>query len=275
MVACQSWGLQTRYIGRVGDDYAAELHRKEFARAGVETHLISVPGCPSQAAYILIDGSSGERTILWRRDPRLAIRPEDLQRDLITSARALHVDAHDTEAAAAAAQWARGASLPVTADVDTIYPGIEVLLENVDYVIASQSFPSRFTSEGDLEKALPFISVRFGNRATVATLGRDGALAWSPAERRFFYSPAFQVEVRDTTGAGDIFHGAFVYAMLQNWPMPRILDFCCAAAALNCTAVGARAGIRPLGEIERLIREGRRRPPQTALVKYISGRNLE
>ncbi len=61
MVACQSWGLRTRYVGKVGDDPAAALHRAEFARHGVETHLLTAPGCPSQQAFILVD-DAGERT---------------------------------------------------------------------------------------------------------------------------------------------------------------------------------------------------------------------
>src|SRR5713101_3386325 len=71
LVACQQWGLRTRYIGTVGDDEAAELQRRELARAGVEAHLIAVPRCTSQAAFILVDQATGERTILWRRDARL------------------------------------------------------------------------------------------------------------------------------------------------------------------------------------------------------------
>jgi sulfofructose kinase len=64
----------------------------------------------------------------------------------------------------------------------------------------------------------------------------------------------------DTTGAGDIFHAGFIYGLLQNWPLPRQLDFACAAAALNCTAAGARGGIQPVEDIERLIARGPRHP---------------
>src|SRR6266852_8008011 len=108
MIACQHWGLRTRYVGKVGDDGAAALHRAEFVRHGVEAHLITAPGCPSQQAFILID-DSGERTVLWKRDERLTLRTEELQQDWIVNARALHVDGHDTAAATAAAGWARAA----------------------------------------------------------------------------------------------------------------------------------------------------------------------
>src|SRR5437870_9968074 len=85
LTACQHWGLKTRYVGKVGDDAAADLQRRELAQAGVEAHLLSVPGCCSQVAFILVDQSCGERTILWKRDPRLTQPPEELEREWIRS----------------------------------------------------------------------------------------------------------------------------------------------------------------------------------------------
>src|SRR6266851_2638940 len=142
MVACQSWGLRTRYVGKVGDDPAAALHRSEFARLGVETHLFTAPGCPSQQAFILVD-DAGERTVLWKRDDRLALQPSDLRREWIVNSRALHVDGHDTAAATVSAGWARAAGVPVIADLDELYPGVETLLKNVDYLITSRDIPGR------------------------------------------------------------------------------------------------------------------------------------
>jgi sulfofructose kinase len=255
MIACQHWGLRTRYVGKVGDDHAAELHRSEFARAGVEAHLFTAPGCPSQQAFILVD-DSGERTVLWKRDDRLTLRPEELQQDWIVNARALHVDGHDTAAAATAAAWARAANIPVIADVDDLYPGVETLLKTVDYLITSRDIPGRLMQEPDLKKSLPALQKRFGSRLTAATLGEQGVLAWDGSQ--FHYAPAFRIQPIDTTGAGDIFHAAFIYALLQGWPLPRQLDFACAAAALNCAALGARAGIQPVAAIEHLIASGSR-----------------
>jgi sulfofructose kinase len=258
MVACAFWGLHTRYIGKVGDDAAGELQRREFERAGVEAHLMVVNDCPSQSSTILVDQQTGERTILWHRDPRQTLQPRDIRKEWVVNARVLHVDGHDTPAATAAARYAHESGIPVTADLDNIYPGVEELLGVTDYPITSQEFPARLTGENDLLKSLPMIHRRFGGRAAGATLGRDGALAWDGSQ--FFYSPAFQVAVRDTTGAGDVFHAAFVYGLLKGWPISRLLDFGCAAAALNCTAIGARGGIRSVEEIEALQEKGRRRP---------------
>ena len=257
VVACQQWGLRTRYGGKVGDDHAAAVHRAEFARTGVEAQLLSVSGCASQQAFILVD-DFGERTVLWKRDDRLKLRPEELHRDCIIHSRALHVDGHDTEAAAQAAAWAHVAGVPVIADLDELYPGVESLLSHVDYLIVSRDVPGKLTGHDNLQKSLPVVQTRFGNRLTAATLGQEGVLAWDGAQ--FHYAPAFQVVALDTTGAGDIFHAGFIFAMLRGGSLQKQLEFACAAAALNCTAVGARGGIQPVKHIERLIAKGARHP---------------
>jgi len=140
--------------------------------------------------------------------------------------------------------------------VDNLYDGIEDLLAHVDYLIASRDFPPRLSGEPDLRKSLPAIASKYGCRVAGATLGREGVLTW--AADAFCYVPAYRVQTVDTTGAGDIFHGAFTFGVVQGWELARTLDFSCAAAALNCTALGARGGIKPLAEIERLRREGLR-----------------
>jgi sulfofructose kinase len=257
VVACQQWGMSTRYVGKIGDDAAAILHREAFSRAGVESHLIPAPGCVSQQSLILVD-PTGERTVLTSRDEALTLHPSDLQREWITSARALHVDGFDTEAAILATTWAREAGIPVIADLDELYPHVEDLIANVDYLIVSRDFPSRLTSETDLEQALRKMQRRYDCRLAAATLGQEGVLAWDG--KQLLHTPAFCVPVRDTTGAGDIFHAGFIYAMLQDWPLDRQLEFACAAAALNCTAVGARGGIHPLGDIANLITTGTHYP---------------
>ena len=256
LVACQRWGLTTRYIGKIGDDAAGRLQRETFAREGVEAHLLEMAGTRSQIAYILVDQTSGERSILWKRDAALAMRPEEIHNEWITQARALHVDGHDTTAAAAAARFAHQAGLPVTADIDNMYPGVEDLLQNVDYLLASRDFPGRLTGEADLRKALPAIEKRFRCRMVGATLGSGGVLAWDGVS--FLYCRAYRVATVDTTGAGDIFHGAYLYALLHKWPLRRMLEFSCAAAAMNCTAMGARGGIAPVAKIEALMRGGER-----------------
>jgi sulfofructose kinase len=250
MAACQQWGLRTRYIGKIGDDVYGAMHRAEFERLGVEAHLFTAPNCGSQQAFILVD-PGGERTVLWKRDARLTLLREELQRGWIMNSRMLLVDGHDTAAATQAAQWARAAKVPVVADLDDLYPGYENLLPNVDFLITSRDIPARLTGENDLRKSLPEVAKRYRCRLAAATLGEEGVLAWDG--ERLQYAPAYRVKAVDTTGAGDTFHAGFIYAYLQGWPLQRQLEFACAAAALNCTAVGARGGIQPVERIEELI----------------------
>lgn len=255
VVACQTWGMSTRYVGKLGDDDAARLHQEAFACAGVEARLISVSDAASPQSLIIVDGG-GERTVLCRKDERLVLLPGDLMREWILNARALHVDGYDTAAATLAAGWARSAGIPVIADLDELYPGVEQLIENVDYLIVSRDFPSRLMKEKDLEIALRGMQLRYGCTLTAATLGEDGVLAWDGT--RLLHRSAYCVPVVDTTGAGDVFHAGFIYGLLQGWPLERQLDFACAAAALNCTAAGARGGILPVTAIEELVAIGSR-----------------
>lgn len=250
VIACQKWGLSTRYVGKLGDDLAAEVHRREFTEAGAETQLVTVQNCASAQSFILID-PRGERTVLWGRAEALTLEPGDVKRVWIVNARALLVDGCDTAAGIAAARWAREAGVPVIADFDKAYPGIEELMTCVDYLIVSHDFPEQACGEKELSKSLPLLQRRFRCSLTAATLGIDGVLAWDGM--RFHHARAYQVKTVDTTGAGDIFHAGFIYGLLRDWPIQRRLDFACAAAALNCAATGARGGIRPVGEIEKFM----------------------
>jgi sulfofructose kinase len=255
VIACQQWGLRTRYVGKVGEDRFAEVHRAEFAKAGVEAHLFTAQGCASQQAFILVD-DTGERTVLWKRDNNLTLRPAELKQEWIVEARALHLDGHDTAAAIQAAAWAKASGVPVIADLDEVYPGVQGLLGSVDYLITSRDIPGRLTGEANLRAALQALQTRYGCRLTAATLGHEGVIAWDGSQ--FHYAAAFRVEPVDTTGAGDIFHAGFIYGLLQDWPLAQQLDFACAAAALNCKAIGARGGIESVEAIENLMRTGER-----------------
>ena len=221
----------------------------------MEAHLFTAPGCASQQAFILVD-DTGERTVLWKRDNNLTLRAEELKQEWIVGARALHVDGHDTAAAIQAATWARASGVPVIADLDEVYPGVQGLLGSVDYLIASRDIPGRLTGEANLRAALRALQSKYGYRLTAATLGHEGVIAWDGLQ--FHYAAAFRVDSVDTTGAGDIFHAGFIYGLLQGWPLARQLDFACAAAALNCRAIGARGGIQSVKAIENLISAGER-----------------
>lgn len=258
VVTCAQLGLRAKYIGTVGDDERGRVQMESLRNSGVNLDHVQVrPGCANQSAYIIIDQSTGERTVFWNRPECLAISPEEIADEQISGARLLHIDGHDTPAVEHAARIARKHGIPVTVDVDTIYAGFERVLPNVDYLIASSEFPGHWTKREDPFLALSLIQEEYGMRVAAMTLGAHGALALS--EGKFHYSPAFVVNCIDTTGAGDVFHGAFCYAVLQGMPMGEALDFSNAMAALNCTAIGARGGIRSAAEARQLMARAERR----------------
>jgi sugar/nucleoside kinase (ribokinase family) len=258
LATCARLGLRAKYIGTVGDDERGRVQMESLRGTGINLDHVQVrKGCANQSAYILIDRTTGERTVLWRRPEALRIDPEEIAPEQITCARLLHIDGHDTPAVAHAAEIARRAGIPVTVDVDTIYPGFEQVLPNTDYLLASAEFPGRWTNERDPFKALERIQNEYGMRCAGMTLGAFGALA--RMEGRFFYSPGFVVDCVDSTGAGDVFHGAFCYAVIERLGMEEALDFSNAMAALNCTALGARGGIRTAAEARALMGRGERR----------------
>ena len=258
MVTCAKLGLRVKYIGTVGDDERGRIQLASLRASGINLDDLEIRrNCANQTAYILIDQGTGERTVLWQRDECLRLEPESITPQKITSARMLHIDAHDTPAVARAAEIAHQHRIPVTVDVDTIYHGFDRVLPHVDYLVASSEFPVQWTHERDPFRALGMIQEEYHIPVAAMTLGALGALA--RVERRFIYSPAFVVNCADTTGAGDVFHGAFCYAVLQNMPLRDALEFSNAMAALNCTALGARGRIATVEEARGLMFRGERR----------------
>jgi sulfofructose kinase len=258
LAACGKLGLRTKYIGAVGDDERGRIQMSSLQEAGLNLDDVEIrAGCPNQSAYIVIDQSTGERTIFWHRPECLAIDPSHITPEKITCARMLHVDGHDTPAVARATRIARDHGIPVSVDVDNIYPGFDHVLSCVDYVVGSTEFPARWTAESDPFRALERIQNEYQMRVAAMTLGPYGALARE--DGRFVYSPGFVVNCVDTTGAGDVFHGAFCYSVLKGATVRDALEFSNAMAALNCTQLGARGGIASAGEARDLMHRGERR----------------
>ena len=268
VVTCAKLGLRTKYIGTVGDDERGRIQLESLKESSVNIdHVHQRVNCPNQSAYIIIDQATGERTVLWSRPDCLALTPEEITSDQITCARLLHIDGHDTKAVEHASRIAKAHGIPVTVDVDTIYAGFDRVLPLIDYLIASSEFPARWTGIEDPFTALKTIQEKHGMKLAAMTLGAHGALAL--LDGRFHYSPAFVVNCIDTTGAGDVFHGAFCYAVLQEMPIGEALQFSNAMAALNCTAIGARGGIATLDQARELIRTGIRRANQDVARKTL------
>lgn len=251
---CAKLGLRARYMGSFGGDELGRLSRESLTQEGVDvTAARVVPGAANQFAVILVDARSGDRTVLWDRDPALTWQPEDVPADAIVSGRMLVVDCHQTPAATQAARVARAAGIPTVADIEKVRPGIGDLLSHIDAIIMAQEFPSALTGHDDLGRALESIARDFNASLACVTLGAEGSLAW--CRGREIRTPGFQVDCVDSTGAGDAFRGAFAAACLLQ-PLDDIetvLRFANAVSALNCRALGGRGALPTAGEIEQLM----------------------
>ncbi len=184
----------------------------------------------------------------------LGLRPSDLSRASIESARALHLDGGDPAAAAWAAEVARKAGVAVFLDADTQGPGVLELVTRVDFPVVSREFAESSSEGGSPRAALEEFP---GDGPLVVTLGARGAMA--RFGHRIVESPGFRIEPRDTTGAGDAFHGAFIWGVLEGWDAETVLCAANAAAAMNCRALGAQGGLPTRDELEVFLKENKPR----------------
>jgi sulfofructose kinase len=240
-------GVRARYIAKVGGDELGRFSLESFRSESVDTAGVQVDkSAANQAAIILIEQKSGERTVLTRRERGLDFKPGELKREQICSGRILHLDGYDIAGSILAAEWCNDAGIPVCIDLDKAFHHCQELLDKIDFLIVSKNFPIEFTGLADPLKAFERLRNEFGGFLAM-TMGAAGAMAWVGDQCVTF--PAIKVDAVDSTGAGDIFHGGFIYGLLQNWPLQRIMNFANAAAGLSCGYLGARTGIRPLSEI--------------------------
>jgi len=250
IVALRRWGLKTAYLGSFGDDTLGKIARDALVAEGVAVKgCITRPGARNQFAAILVDAGSGERTVLWHRDASLTVRPEELDRDLVCAGRVLHLDGYDCDAAIEAAGWAGEAGIPTVLDLDSPRDRIEELLGRIDIAIVSREFAIEFGGGSDPLAALDPLE-RFGCSLIGVTLGCDGAVVRCGGQR--LDVPAFRVSCVDTTGAGDVFRAGVIYGLLAGWGVEEMLCFASAAAALQCTRLGAQPGIPGVDEVRGL-----------------------
>jgi sugar/nucleoside kinase (ribokinase family) len=204
---------------------------------------------------IIVDGPTGERTILWDRDERLMYRVEELRKEEICSGKILHLDGHDIRAALQAARWAKEEKIPTVIDLDKVEALTLELIREIDFVVTSARFPTLFTGISDREKAFRELQKQTPG-FLCATLGHEGAMAL--VDGQILYAKGFRVKAVDTTGAGDVFHAGFIFGLLQNWEVGEILRFANAAAALKCRDLGGRKGIPTLKEVQQFLIDSKR-----------------
>ncbi|HKZ01108.1 MAG TPA: PfkB family carbohydrate kinase [Pyrinomonadaceae bacterium] len=251
LVALQRLGLRTAYAGRFGSDAEGQVGLSSLEHAGVNVEFAEViEGARTQIAFIIIDRRTGERTIIWDRDEKLAYKPHEAPVQLAGQGRVLHLDAHDPPACVRMAQAARSEGTLVSADIDNIYEGLPELLPLIDILIASKEFPHRLTGISDSRASLVELKSRYGCTIVGMTMGYDGAMVY--CQGQFIQSPAYAVPggCRDTTGAGDAFRGGFLYGLLTGKDIETSLKLANAIAGLKCRALGARTALPSKTELE-------------------------
>lgn len=241
LLACSRLGLRCAYLGSVGDDDAGEKVLGPLDDGSIDLSGVRrIPDAATRSALILVEQGGGARAVLCQRDPSLTLTHHDFRREDVLRGRLLYLDAADLELASWAAGVAREHSVPVVLDVDAPAPGVERLLTQVDFPIVSREFAEAHFGTQSSSDALRGL-LALGARFAVVTLGERGAVGGDGQTE--VTSPAFSVEVRDTTGAGDVFHGAFVWALLDGLDAESSLRAANAAAAMNCRAFGAQGGL--------------------------------
>lgn len=256
MAGLRRLGLSTAYAGRFGDDAAGKLGIGSLTDEGVDMRYAEVvTGAETQLAFIVIDDRSGERTVIWRRDKKLAYSADDAPVEAAARGRVLHLTQHDTAACIRMSQAAKNNNAIVSIDIDNVVDGVGDLLPLVDVCIASAEFPQRLLGISDHKTALIELASRFGCAVTGLTLGEAGSLFYCGGS--FIETPGFAVPggCVDTTGAGDAFRTGFLYGMLTGESVEDSTAIANAVAALKCRSLGARAALPTTDELKTLLKK--------------------
>jgi sugar/nucleoside kinase (ribokinase family) len=254
-----SLGLRSKFAGVLGSDENGRLIHAELVKRGIDVADAHVHDGLNQFAAILVDERTGERIVLWSRDEGLALTPDELSPELLASARIVHVDDVDQEGAIRAAARARDSGAIVTSDIDRVTDRTEALVGAVSIPILAEHVPPALTGEKDMERALRKLRARHATMLCV-TLGRAGAMILDGDA--LYHEPAFSVDAVDTTGAGDVFRGAFMYGLLRGERPPSLLRFANAAAAVSCTRPGAIDAVPALADVTSMLDSRRLEAPK-------------
>ena len=246
IVAVSRLGARAKFLGKIGDDDAGDQVVESLNVENVDTsNLIRVPGAQSLFSWVLVDSKTAERTIYCRKDQNIECSTDLIALDSIEGADALLLDAHWPEGARIVAKRAHELGVPIVSDIKVHYPDILDLLALCDYPIVSQSSALRFAETDDHYEALARIR-SYGSKAAVITCGEAGA--YYADDNGQGHVPAFKIDAVDTTGAGDVFHGAFAVGLTKDWSLRDIVTFASAVSAIKCRKIGGRAGIPTFDE---------------------------
>ncbi len=241
LVTLARMNYQTAFIGKIGSDFNGQFVIEQFAEEGVNTSGIIIDNTmPTNQAFIWIDKKSGKKSIVLNGNLYRPVLEDEINFDHVNSIKYLLVDGRDTAGTFKAINWAKNLGAKIVLDAGSPRTSTEELLKSVDYPIVSQSFCHNYLKTRDYQKGVKKL-LAYGVTAAVITCGADGC--YGGDKSGIYYQEPFNIDVVDTTGAGDVFHGAFITGLLRNWGLPKILKFASATAALKCTKLGGREGI--------------------------------
>jgi ribokinase len=254
LVTLSRFGVSTAFLGSISDDpFGVKIFNTlKNEKIGVSSLKIT-PGYTSQFAFIAITKETGKRTIFWHRGtvPHLLKRDVDIRQ--FPKARILHTDGLMVEASIEAARQAQSLGMTVVMDAGTMRDGSKELSKFVTILIASETFASPLVGR-DAPHDIALHALReLGPEQVVITLGANGSIGLDN-QGVIIRQKAFPVPAVDTTGAGDVYHGGYIYGLLQGWDMRECMRFASAASALKCTHVGAQNGIPNLKDMSRLLK---------------------
>ena len=252
MVAVSRLGMGAKFIGGIGDDEEGRLVIDSFIRERVEvTGIERFSGGRTAFSHVFVNEFSGKRAIVHFRGVQGKTRLSAADIDL-TGVRAVHMDGFWHETALTVMKRARILGIPTTIDpssrIDDEHTG--EIFSLADYIIPSYHFARDHAGTDDPFEAAGFF-LRYGCRAAVVTMGEDGSFLVTSKEKH--HVPAYPVEVKDTTGAGDVFHGAFCVGIVKGFSLERSIRFAGAVAAIKCTKLGGQAGIPGIDEVYRFL----------------------
>jgi sugar/nucleoside kinase (ribokinase family) len=257
LLGCARLGHRATFVSSVGNDEAAQLALAPLRAAGVDLERVRrVAGTATRSAWIWVDTGTGERTVLWHRDERLALGADALTRDDVAAAGVVLVDATDVSLSTRVATLARELGRPCIVDADAAAEGVEALLRAASHPVIPESLAA--TLFGSAERAVRELA-RSGAALPIVTRGRAGALAWIDGGAAA--SPAFAIEAVDTTGAGDAFRAGIAHGLLLGASIAEQVRLAHAVAACACMAAGAQGSLPTRPALDRFLANASARAP--------------
>jgi sulfofructose kinase len=247
--AAAKLGVPARFVGKVADDDFGRTILKGLEEVGADVRcVVRTPGGTSPVSFVAIDKTDGSRTVFHSPGNLSPLAVEELDWSFLENTGVLLIDGRQHTAQLEAARRAKARGIRILLDADSPRPGMDALLRLSDVVIASESFAEKLGTR--LEDRLARLAAD-GANVVIVTLGDQGA--WGMQDGHVFHQPAHRVTVVDTTGCGDVFHGAYAAGMLRDLSPQRCTAFASAAAALKCRALGGRSGLPTLAEVHELL----------------------